>query len=343
MRAVGSWLDTIGQVFQVIPDLATPEQVQAALREILHEPQLGLYWWDWELERYVDVRGVTGEPGRETDATTTWIGYESRKIGAVVHTPQLLDDPDFVEVFVPLMRIAMERDRLHRDLVAKLEQLQASRLRILEAGDEARRRLERNLHDGAQQRLTAALLGVRTLAADLARDPLLGPKAGLVLAELEGAIDDLRELSRGLDPPLLARRGLEAALRAGATRSSLPTELELRLHRRLPGPIEAAAYYVCAEACTNAVRHARATRVWLRVVDTGTTVEVVVRDDGIGGACIECEEEATGLGGLLDRVEALGGTLAVVSPEGKGTTLTAVIPLDAPAADGPHSSITARA
>ena len=343
MRAVGSWLDTIGQVFTVIPDLATPEQVQDALAEILEDPELRVFWWDWELERYVDVRGATARPGAESGAATTWIGYESRRIGAVVHDPRLLDDPEFVDVFVPLVRIAMERDRLHRDLVAKLEQLQASRLRILHAGDEARRRLERNLHDGAQQRLTAALLGVRALTADLEGDAELGPKARIVLAELEGAIDDLRELSRGLDPPLLARQGLEAALRAGAARSSLPVELDLELPRRLPAPIEAAAYYVCAEACTNAIKHAGATGLWLRAVDTGATLEVVVRDDGVGGACVECQEEATGLGGLLDRVETLGGTLEVVSPEGRGTTLTVVIPLEQPVADGPHSSITARA
>jgi len=343
MRAVGSWLDTIGQVFHVIPDLATPEEVQAALREILDDPGLRLYWWDWELERYVDVRGVTGDPAGATGAATTWVGYDTRRIGAVVHDPRLLEDAGFAEVFVPLMRIAMERDRLHRDLVAKLEQLQASRRRILQAGDEARRRLERNLHDGAQQRLTAALLGARTLSGELADDPAFGPKARVVLDELEGAIDDLRELSRGLDPPLLARQGLEAALRAGAARSSLPVELELALPRRLPGPVEAAAYYVCSEACTNAVKHARATRLWLRVVDAGTCLEVVVSDDGVGGACLECEEEATGLGGLLDRVETLGGTLALVSPDGDGTTLTAAIPLAEPAPDGPHSSITGRA
>ncbi len=221
----------------------------------------------------------------------------------------------------------MERDRLHRDLIAKLEQLKASRLRILQAGDDARRRLERNLHDGAQQRLTAALIGVRALAADLVEDAALGPRAHGALVELEGAIDDLRELARGLDPPLLARQGLDAAIRAGATRASLPIALELVLPRRLPAPVEAAAYYVCAEAVTNAVKHARATRVWLRVVDGGSALTVTVRDDGVGGACIECQEEATGLGGLVDRVETLGGTLEVVSPEGVGTTLTAVFPV----------------
>jgi len=112
----------------------------------------------------------------------------------------------------------MERDRLHRDLVANLEQLKASRLRILQAGDEERRRLERNLHDGAQQRLTAALLGLRAVAGEVEDDPALGPRAADALADLEGAIADLRELARGLDPPLLARQGLAAAIRAGAAR-----------------------------------------------------------------------------------------------------------------------------
>jgi signal transduction histidine kinase len=331
MRAVASWLDTIGRVFQAIPDLATPEQVQSALREILDDPALRLYWWDWELERYVDVRGLGAEPDGDPGTATTWVGYETRRVGAIVHVRRLLDDPEFTETFVPLLRIAMERDRLHRDLVAKLEQLKASRLRILQAGDDERRRLERNLHDGAQQRLTAALLGVRALAGELAGDPALGPRSAGALAELEGAIADLRELARGLDPPLLARQGLAAALRAAAARSSLPVELDLVLPRRLPAPVEAAAYYVCAEAVTNTVKHARASQAWLDVVDDGATLRVTVRDDGVGGACIECEEEATGLGGLVDRVETLGGSLEVVSPDGVGTTLTAVFPLDADA------------
>src|SRR4029079_2405606 len=279
MRAVASWLDTIGQVFQAIPDLATPEQVQSALREILDDPELGVYWWDWELEHYVDARGAPAAPRGGTGTVATWIGYETRRVGAIVHVERLLDDAEFTETFVPLLRIAMERDRLHRDLVAKLEQLKASRLRILQAGDEERRRLERNLHDGAQQRLTAALLGLRAVAGEVADDPALGPRAADALADLEGAIADLRELARGLDPPLLARqgldpaispaRGLAGAIRAGAGRAALPAELDLVLPQRLAPALEAAAYYVCAEAVTNTVKHARATQAWLRGVAHG--------------------------------------------------------------------------
>ena len=329
MSEVASWLDTIGRVFYVIPDLATPEQVQSALREILEDPALALYWWDWEHDRYVDVDGLVAEPVAGPGAAVTRIEYETRRIGAMVHDPRHLDVPEFTETFLPLMRIAMERDRLHRDLVSKLEQLKASRLRILEAADAERRRLERNLHDGAQQRLTAALLGVRSLASSLDGDGERRALAESALEDLQGAIDDLRELARGLDPPLLARQGLEAALRSGAARASLPVELELDLPQRLPAAVEAAAYYVCAEACTNAVKHARASGVWLSAVYDGATLTVVVRDDGIGGACVECQDEATGLGGLVDRVEAIGGTLVVVSPEGAGTTLTATFPVSA--------------
>ena len=327
MSEVASWLDTIARVFHWIPDLATPEQVQSTLREILEDPDLRLYWWDWEGEHYVDVEWSPVAPRAERGLALTRIEYQTRKIGAIVHDARLLDVPEFTDTFVPLIRIAMERDRLHRDLVSKLDQLKASRLRILQAADAERRRLERNLHDGAQQRLTASLLGMGTLASKLDADPELGQLARDVLEDLEGAIDDLRELARGLHRRSSRGEGLAAALRAGAVRASLPVELDLNLARRLPAAIEAAAYYVCAEACTNAVKHARASGIWLSAAEAEGALTVVVRDDGIGGACIECQEEATGLGGLVDRVEALGGTLELVSPEGGGTMLTAIFPL----------------
>jgi signal transduction histidine kinase len=327
MSEVASWLDTISRVFQWIPDLATPPEVESTLREILDDPDLRLYWWDWEQERYVDVWGGHAEPAAANGLALTWLEYESRKIGAVAHDARLLETPGFTESFVPLIRIAMERDRLHRDLVTKLDQLKASRLRIVEAGDEERQRLERNLHDGAQQRLTAALIPMRSLASRLGEAPDLRRLADGAIEELEGAIEDLRELARGLHPPLLAREGLGAALRAGAVRAALPVELDLDLPRRLPPALEAAAYYVAAEAVTNAVKHAQASGVWLQVTEADGALTVDVRDDGIGGACIDCDVNSTGLGGLKDRVEALEGVLEVDSPEGEGTRLTATFPV----------------
>ena len=328
MSGANTWLDTIGRIFSAIPDLASPREVQTALREILDDPSLHLYWWDWERRRYVDVGGLVAEPAPVPGAMVTPIEYPTRKIGAMLHRRRLLEAPEFLGSFVPMIRIAMERDRLHRDLVAKLEQLRASRLRIVRAGDEERRRLERNLHDGAQQRLTASLFPLRALREKAAGDPELEALVDGALAELEGALADLRELARGLHPPLLAREGLAAALQAGANRSTVPVELDLRLPERLPPELEAAAYYVCAEAATNTTKHARASQVWLSAVHDNGTLTVVVRDDGVGGACVECgEDQATGLGGLKDRVEALGGVLDVVSPEGAGTLLTATFPL----------------
>jgi len=328
MSAAATWLDRIGGIFDAIPDLAEPREVQAALREILEDPGLHLYWWDWERRRYVDVDGVVAEPAPVPGAMVTPVEYPTRKIGAILHRRRLVEAPEFVGSFIPMIRIAMERDRLHRDLVAKLEQLQASRRRIVRAGDEERRRLERNLHDGAQQRLTASLFPLRALGERVHGDPELELLVRGALDELEGAIDDLRELARGLHPPLLAREGLAAALQAGATRSTVPVELELQLPVRLSPELEAAAYYVCAEAATNTIKHAQATQVWLSAVHENGTLIVVVRDDGIGGACVECgEEQATGLGGLKDRVEALGGVLEVVSPDGAGTLLTATFPI----------------
>jgi signal transduction histidine kinase len=146
-------------------------------------------------------------------------------------------------------------------------------------------------------------------------------------AELEGALEDLRELARGLHPPLLAQRGLAAAVRAGAARSALPVELDLQVAEPLPDAVEAAAYYVCAEAVTNAVKHAGASQAWVRIVHEPGTLTVEVRDDGVGGARVARDGDASGLSGLTDRVEALQGSLELASPDGGGTTLRAVFPL----------------
>jgi signal transduction histidine kinase len=323
-----AWLDAIGQIFHVIPDLATPEQVQSTLREILDDPSLELFWWSREARCYVDVRETRRDilaerPGQ----VATLVEYETRKVGAIVHDARLLERPEFLESFVPTMRIAMERDRLHRDLLETIEQLRASRLRMVTAADAERRRLERNLHDGAQQRLTVALLALRRLEEQAASSPELAPLVRSAREELEGAIADLRELARGLHPPLLARRGLAAAVRAGAARSAIPIELELRIDDGIQHAVEAAAYYVCAEAVTNATKHADADRMWLAITQEQGELTVDVRDDGVGGAQIEATSDASGLRGLRDRVEALGGTFVVESSPGRGTRLVARFPL----------------
>jgi PAS domain S-box-containing protein len=203
------------------------------------------------------------------------------------------------------------------------EELAASRARIVEAGDAERRRIERNLHDGAQQRLVALSLVLRLagkkLAAGGAADELLEQAS----AELGDALTELRELARGIHPAILTDRGLRPALEMLAGRASIPVELSIELDGRLPRAVEAAAYYITAEAVTNASKYARAARVRVRVDFTDGAVTVDVADDGVGGAD---PVNGSGLRGLADRVEALGGTLEVRSPPGAGTALTARMP-----------------
>jgi signal transduction histidine kinase len=323
-----AWLTAIGQIFHVIPDLATPEQVQSSLREILEDPELELFWWSRDELCYVDVHDVRREVlATATGQVVTLVAYETRKVGAIAHEARFLERPEFLESFIPTMRIAMERDRLHRDLLHTIEQLRASRLRMVTAADAERRRLERNLHDGAQQRLTVALLALRRLEQQVEEDAEAEPLARSAREALDAAIGDLRELARGLHPPLLARRGLAAAIRAGAAQSAIPVEVDLDVGEDLPPAVEAAAYYVCSEAVTNTAKHARASRAWLTIRNAGGVLAVEVRDDGVGGARVDGDADGTGLPGLADRVEALGGALELESPPGRGTRLVARFPL----------------
>jgi PAS domain S-box-containing protein len=204
------------------------------------------------------------------------------------------------------------------------QQLAASRARIVEAGDAERRRLERNLHDGAQQRLVSLALNLRLAAR--ACDPddessrTAFERAGEELAQ---ALEELRELARGIHPAVLSDRGLEPAIEALAARTPVPVSWSIELEERLPEPVEAAAYYVVAEALTNAAKHAKASGVSVRVARANGLAEIEVADDGVGGAG---SEGGSGLRGLADRVEALGGRLRLDSPIGSGTTVRAEIP-----------------
>jgi signal transduction histidine kinase len=205
---------------------------------------------------------------------------------------------------------------------ARRVELAASRARIVATADETRRRIERDLHDGAQQRLVSLGLTLRG-AADAAAPHL---KAQLLNAadDLGGVVDELRELSRGIHPAILSQ-GLKPALKNVVRRSKVPVEIQVRTDRRFPQPVEVTAYYVLVETLTNAAKHANASRVRVEVEAADATLELRIRDDGVGGAD-PCG--GTGLMGLRDRVEALGGELAIDSPAGGGTSIRASIPLD---------------
>jgi signal transduction histidine kinase len=212
-------------------------------------------------------------------------------------------------------------------------ELRASRARIVQTTDEARRRLERNLHDGAQQRLVSVSLALRLVEQMLASDP---STADVVLREasneLAEALQELRELARGLHPALLNEHGLEPALAAASARAPFPVEITGVPERRLPGPVEAAIYYVVAESLTNAAKHGGASSATVAVSCAGDTVTVEIADNGSGGARIEA---GSGLHGLVDRVEALGGELALASPRDAGTLVRAELPLREPSQSAP--------
>jgi PAS domain S-box-containing protein len=217
-----------------------------------------------------------------------------------------------------------EVHRLNDELRARLDELAASRARIVTAGDVERRRLERNLHDGAQQRLVALSLSLRLARATLDSDPAAA-RAVLLEAgdELAVALEELRELARGLHPAILTDRGLRAAVEMVAARMPVPVEIAAIPDERLPEPVEAAAYYLIAEALTNVTKYAHASTVRVRVSSDDANVVVEVSDDGVGGAD---PANGSGLRGLADRVEALGGSLELVSPARAGTSLRAEIP-----------------
>jgi signal transduction histidine kinase len=245
-------------------------------------------------------------------------------VAAIVHDEALAGDP-LLEPVTAAAALALENERLQAELRARLEDLRASRARLVQAGDEARQRLERNLHDGAQQRLVALSLTLRLAESKFQRDPDAAQQLiAAAAAEAASANDELRELARGLHPSILSDRGLRAALDALAARSPCPVELDAVPDQRLPRPVETAAYYVVAEALTNVAKYANATAAHVRVSHDDGVAVIEIADDGIGGADVST---GSGLRGLRDRVEALDGRLTVTSPAGEGTTIVAEMPL----------------
>jgi signal transduction histidine kinase len=204
-------------------------------------------------------------------------------------------------------------------------ELAASRRRIVESSDEARRRIERDLHDGTQQRLVVLMLQLAAIRKAAPTGEVLIADLTRVEKELASALDELRELSRGIHPSILSEGGLGPALRALARRSTIPVALDLATERRLAEPIEAAAYFVACEALTNATKHAQASRIDVALAQRDGVLLLSIRDDGVGGAN---SSQGSGLVGLRDRVEALGGAIRIESPPGAGTLLEVVLPLE---------------
>jgi signal transduction histidine kinase len=286
---------------------------------------LELAYWVPGQDAYVDA---AGQPVRVDPApagkVSTIIEHEGERIAAIVHSSGLAEERELVQTAGAAAALTLRNERLDAELRAKVAELRASRSRIVQAGFEQRRRLERDLHDGAQQRLMALGIDLRMVRERIEHDPqgaaeLLDES----LHELNEATAELRELARGIHPAVLTNRGLHAALKGLASRSPVPVELLQTPADRLPPSVESAVYFVVAEALTNAARYSRAQTVTVGVVRDNGHVDVEVRDDGVGGADAD---QGSGLRGLGDRVAALDGRLELTSRQGLGTILRATIP-----------------
>ena len=305
-----------------------PGALRAALARALHDPSLTVAYWLPDGERHVDADGRTVTLPDGPERAVTEVQREGRRIAALVHDPALADEPELVASAGAAAALALENERLQADLRARLEELHASRGRLVEAAEGERRRIERDLHDGTQQRLVSIAMTLGLAESRLAQDDPdgAGPLLGQARAALSDALSELRELSQGIHPGILTERGLRAALEELAYGARVPFELDVDLSERLPDRVEAAAYFVVSEALTNVAKHAQARAVRVRVTRGGDgdgDAIVEVADDGVGGAD---GARGSGLRGLRDRVDALGGRLVVASPAGRGTVLKAEIP-----------------
>ena len=298
--------------------------LRGELSRALGDPSLEIGYWLPDLGTYVDAEGralALPEPG--SGRSTTVLEHQGRPVAALIHDPAVLDDPRLVHGVTSAAQLAAANARLRAEVQAQVEELAASRRRLLEAADEQRRLLERRLHDGAAARL-------RELAVILRRGESSATsqrtRAQIARAEdqLSHTLEDLDRLANGLHPRALAEQGLQNALAEIAHDVPIPVDLEVT-SPQLPPRIAAAVYFICAEALTNTAKHAAASHVTVRVRSLDNQLNVEVADDGIGGADLS---RGSGLNGLADRIATLGGKLLIESGAGRGTRLAAEIPLD---------------
>ncbi len=323
-----------GAVADLVVELerTPPGSVRAALARALGDPSLELGLWLPERAAYVDGKGrPLPLPAPGSARAVTVLGPADAPVAALVHDPALLERPALLTAAGAAARLALENERLQAELRLQLAEVRASRARIVEAGDEERRRLERDLHDGAQQRLLSLGLALQLTRSELG--PGANGAASLLAeaeAELTAALEELRELARGIHPAVLTEQGLAPALRTLAARSPLPVDVRHLPERRLPAPVEAAAYFVVSEALANVAKHAHASAASVSIVSRGDVLLVEVEDDGVGGAE---PRVGSGLAGLADRVHALDGGLTIASEPGHGTCLRAELPYSPVAAE----------
>jgi signal transduction histidine kinase len=311
----------VADLVQRLGGRLSSEELREALARALDDPGLGLAFWLPEEDRYVDAHGRPLEP--PAGRAVTSIEHDGAPVAALIHDPALSEEPELVRGVGSAASLALRNQRLEADLAVQVEQLSSSRSRLVSAGQAERRRLERDLHDGAQQRFVALALRLRLVRNQLADDSAPAALLDTAIEELATGLKELRELARGIHPAVLTDQGLAAALRGLAARTPVPVSVVEVPQERLPATVETAAYFVIAEALTNVAKYAGATQATVRVTRLDGHALIEIRDDGVGGAD---PRNGSGLQGLSERVAALDGELEVESPEGAGTTLRARLP-----------------
>jgi signal transduction histidine kinase len=298
-----------------------------AMARALGDPSLTVAYWLPDQRRYVDLQGQPVElPADGQGRMATMVEREGRRVAAIVHDRALSDDPGLIRAASAAAALALDNERLQAELRARFDELKASRARIVEAADQERKRIERNLHDGTQQRLTSIALALGLAESQLGSDPrAAGTSVRQAKRALETALAELRDLSHGIHPSVLTTRGLGPALEDLAYTAPLPVTVAAALNGRLPERVEAGAYYAAAEGLANIAKHAHASTATIVLAREHGRLLLRVRDDGIGGAD---PTRGSGLRGLADRLQALGGTFEVDSPPGRGTELRVAIPCE---------------
>ncbi len=309
-----------------------PARLRDALANALGDPSLTVAYWSPAVDAYVAADGAPTElPTEASDRAVTLLERDGQPIAAILHDPVLLEDPGLVASVASAMRLSVENERLQAEVEAQLGEVRESRARIVAAGDAERKRVERDLHDGAQQRLVSLTLALRLAKLKLGDDG--DPEVRLSLDqasdEARSALAELRELARGIHPQILTEAGLGSAIESLADRSSVDVAVDLATDRRFSPAVEAAAYFVVSEALANVAKYAGASRALIRLDWHDDELTVEISDDGVGGA----EPGAGGgLRGLADRLSAIDGRLEIISPTGGGTRLLAHIPTGTPVA-----------
>ena len=314
----------VGDLAVQLGEPLPPGRLEQVLARALHDPTLKLAYWLPDRHAFVDAAGRPVELPAGGDRAVTILRHDGDPVAAMLHDGALDDDPGLVRAVAATARMTIENERLQAEVRAQLEEVRASRARIVAFGDAERRRVERNLHDGAQQRLVnlSLALGIARSQVGTGSEQEIAVALDEAAAELRRALAELRDLARGIHPMILSEAGLGPALAALAERSPIPVTVTAAPPGRLPPQVEETAYYVASEALTNAAKHAHAATITINARQHDGRLLVEVGDDGVGGA----DPNGSGLRGLADRVAAVDGRLHVYSPLGEGTQITAELP-----------------